>query len=100
MTQDQIPNTHKTSIQLPYPSGVTRLFMRFPIWLYRLKLGWLLGKRFLHLEHRGRKSGLIRHAVVEIVDHDVQNDSYVVASAWGHQSDWYRNITVEPHVKI
>jgi len=74
--------------------------MRFPIWLYRLNLGWLLGERFLLLEHRGRKSGISRQAVIEVVDHDVQKGSYIVAAAWGHQSDWYKNIEAEPHVKI
>jgi deazaflavin-dependent oxidoreductase (nitroreductase family) len=74
--------------------------MRFPIWLYRLKLGWLLGQRFLLLEHRGRKSGMMRQAVIEVVDQDPHKGSYVVAAAWGHQSDWYKNIEAEPHVKI
>lgn len=74
--------------------------MRFPILLYRLNLGWLLGQRFLLLEHRGRKSGIIRHAVIEVVDHDVQKGSYIVAAAWGHQSDWYKNIEKEPNVNI
>jgi deazaflavin-dependent oxidoreductase (nitroreductase family) len=74
--------------------------MRLPILLYRLNLGWLLGQRFLLLEHRGRKSGIIRQAVIEVVDHDVQESSYIVAAAWGHQSDWYKNIEAEPNVKI
>lgn len=74
--------------------------MRFPILLYRLNLGWLLGKRFLLLEHRGRKSGMIRQAVIEVVDHDVQKGSYIVAAAWGNQSDWYKNIKAEPYVNV
>ncbi|HAV78781.1 MAG TPA: nitroreductase family deazaflavin-dependent oxidoreductase, partial [Anaerolineae bacterium] len=100
MPIDQKPNTHKPSISLPYPSGLSRLLMRFPIWLYRFKLGWLLGKRFLLLEHRGRNSGMIRQAVIEVVDQDPQKGSYVVAAAWGRQSDWYKNIEAEPQVKI
>lgn len=74
--------------------------MRSPILLYHLNLGWLLGKRFLLLEHRGRKSGIIRKAVIEVVDHDVQKGSYIVAAAWGNRSDWYKNIEAEPNVKI
>ena len=74
--------------------------MRFPILLYRLRLGWLLGKRFLLLEHRGRKSGIMRRAVIEVVDYDPQEGSYVVAAAWGTQSDWYQNILVQPSVYV
>ena len=100
MPHDQIMNTHKPSIQLPHPSGLLRIIMRFPILFYRLNLGWLLGKRFLLLEHRGRKSGIIRKAVIEVVDHDVQKGSYIVAAAWGNQSDWYKNIEAEPNVNV
>jgi len=93
-------NAHKSSIQLPYPSGLLRIVMRFPILLYQMKLGWLLGKRFFLLEHRGRKSGTIRKAVIEVVDHNVQKGSYIVAAAWGNQSDWYKNIEADPKVNI
>ena len=40
------------------PRGLKRLFLRAPIWCYRLELGWIPGKRFLLLTHTGRKSGL------------------------------------------
>jgi deazaflavin-dependent oxidoreductase (nitroreductase family) len=88
------------SIHLPYPKGILRLVMRLPILLYRLHLGWLLGKRFLLLEHRGRRTGLLRKAVVEVVDHDPQEGTYVAAAAWGRQSDWYLNILAEPDVHV
>ena len=38
-----------------------------PIYLYRLDLGRLLGHRFLLLVHRGRKSGLLRETVLEVI---------------------------------
>lgn len=93
-------NTHKSSIQLPHPHGLWRIVVRFPILLYRLKLGWLFGKRTLLLEHRGRKSGVVRKAVIEIVDRDEQTGSYIAAAAWGNQSDWYKNIQADPMVNI
>jgi len=37
-----------------------KIFLRMPVWLYRLHLGWLLGNRFLCIAHRGRKSGKLR----------------------------------------
>lgn len=82
------------------PSGARRLFFRFPIWLYRLGLGWLLGKRFLLLNHVGRKSGLIRQAVLEVAHYDDATDTYTVASGFGTRSNWYRNLLACPEVTI
>ncbi|MEP7133374.1 MAG: nitroreductase family deazaflavin-dependent oxidoreductase [Chloroflexota bacterium] len=90
----------QTSIRIPHPAGLVRLAMRSPILLYRLRLGWLLGKRFLLLEHRGRKSGVIRRTVIEVVDHDPQVGSFVVAAAWGNKSDWFKNISAYSKVTI
>ena len=97
---DQVMKINKSSIKLAHPSGLWRIVFRFPILLYRLNLGWLFGERALLLEHRGRKSGIIRKAVVEVVDHDLQKDSYTVAAAWGNQSDWYKNIQAQPNVSV
>jgi deazaflavin-dependent oxidoreductase (nitroreductase family) len=63
-----------------------------PIYLYRLDLGWLLGHRFLLLVHRGRKSGLPRQTVLEVVLYDPAIQQSVVLSAWGEDADWYRNL--------
>ncbi len=100
MPDDQFMKMHKLSIKLAYPSGLARIVFRFPILLYRLNLGWLFGERALLLEHRGRKSGMIRKAVVEVVDHEVQRDSFTIAAAWGNQSDWYKNIQAQPSVNV
>ena len=86
--------------QLPYPKGILRLVMRLPILLYRLHLGWLLDKRFLLLEHRGRQSGILRKVVIEVVDHDPQKGTYVAAAAWGRRSDWFLNILAQPDVHV
>jgi deazaflavin-dependent oxidoreductase (nitroreductase family) len=93
-------NRNKPSIKLAYPSGLARIAFRFPILLYHLNLGWLFGERALLLEHRGRKSGIIRKVVVEVIDHDLQRDSYTIAAAWGNQSDWYKNIQAQPSVNV
>jgi hypothetical protein len=31
--------------------------LRLPIWAYRARLEWLLGRRFVCIEHVGRRSG-------------------------------------------
>ncbi len=74
--------------------------LRLPIWLYRAHLGWMLGNRFLMLTHTGRKSGLPRQTVVEVVGHDKTTDTYYVASGWGEKSNWYQNIRKTPQVTI
>jgi len=82
------------------PSKALRFGLRLPIFLYRIKLGWLLGDRFLMLTHTGRKSGLPRHTVIEVVKHDKVTDIYYVVSGWGEKSDWYRNIQKTPQVTV
>lgn len=52
------------------PSGVSRALFRAPIYLYRLGLGWLFGKRILLLNHIGRISGTQRQVILEVVEHD------------------------------
>jgi deazaflavin-dependent oxidoreductase (nitroreductase family) len=82
------------------PRGALRLLARLPILLYRARLGWLLGDRFLMLTHTGRLSGLPRQVVLEVVRHDKETHTYVVASAWGEKSDWYRNLRQTPEAAL
>src|SRR5690606_34219031 len=82
------------------PSGLWRVFFRLPIHLYRLRLGWLLGGRFLLLTHTGRISGKQRQAVLEVVDHDSRDGSYVAPSGFGPRANWYQNVLATPHVTI
>ena len=90
---------NKSIIDVP-PGKTLRLGLRLPIWLYRARLGWLLGERFLMLTHIGRISGLPRQTVIEVVQHDKATDTYYVVSGWGEKSDWYRNISKSPIVTV
>lgn len=82
------------------PRGLLRLAFRLPIWLYRLRLGRLLGNRFLLLHHTGRKTGLPRQTVLEVVRYDRVRGSYVVAVGFGTRSDWYLNVMAAPYVTV
>ena len=82
------------------PRGLLRWLLRLPIWLYRLRLGRILGERFLMLTHIGRKSGQPRQSVLEVVGHDQATGAYTIASGWGEQADWLRNIQNNPNVLI
>jgi len=82
------------------PTGMLRALLRAPIWLYRWNLGWIMGRRFLLLTHTGRKSGLNRQSVIEVVSYDKVTGLYYVAAAWRERSDWYRNIRHNPTVGV
>jgi deazaflavin-dependent oxidoreductase (nitroreductase family) len=69
---------------------------RWPVYLYRWHLGWLLGHRFLLLTHTGRHSGIRRQTVLEVVDYRKSGPEVVVVSAFGRNADWLRNIEATP----
>lgn len=81
-------------------TGLKKFLFRAPVFLYRIGLGGLLGKRFLLLNHIGRKSGMVRQTVLEVVNHDEETDTYYIASGFGRKSDWYLNILKYPNVSI
>ncbi len=82
------------------PRGWMRVLARLPIWLYRWHLGWLLGGRFVLINHIGRKSGLPRRVVVEVVRHDKNARTIIVASGFGEKAQWYQNLRKTPDVII
>jgi deazaflavin-dependent oxidoreductase (nitroreductase family) len=82
------------------PAGVSRVLFRAPIHFYRLGLGWLFGNRILLLNHIGRVSGKQRQVILEVVEQDRTDGSFVVASGWGPSAAWYRNVVHTPDVSI
>ncbi|KOG88801.1 nitroreductase family deazaflavin-dependent oxidoreductase [Streptomyces varsoviensis] len=82
------------------PTGVRRLLFRAPIRLYRWRLGWLFGGRLLLLNHTGRVSGKQRQVVIEVIEHDRADGSYVVCSGFGPTAAWYRNLLATPQASI
>lgn len=82
------------------PFGLKKWLFRLPIYFYRAKLGWLLGRRFLLLNHIGHKSGVSRQTVLEVVRYDKETDTHYIAAGFGHKSHWLQNIIAQPLVKI
>lgn len=72
------------------PTGWLRLVLRFPVSLYRVRLGFLFGRRFVMIEHRGRRSGRHYRTVVEVAGR--RNGEVICASGTGPRADWYRNL--------
>lgn len=82
------------------PSPLLAKLFSFPTTLYRIGLGWSLGWRFLALTHRGRKSGLTRRTVLEVISFDPVTKESVVVSAYGTAADWYQNVQTEPAQRV
>jgi deazaflavin-dependent oxidoreductase (nitroreductase family) len=68
--------------------------------LYRWKCGWLLGHRFLLLIHVGRRTGLTRQTVLEILEYQKEGPEAVVMSAFGPTADWLCNIETSPNPEV
>ncbi|MBY8863286.1 nitroreductase family deazaflavin-dependent oxidoreductase [Nocardia sp. CA2R105] len=77
----------------------TRWVVRAPIRLYRAGFGFLFGSRMIMIEHIGRRSGVPRYVVLEVVDHPAP-DRYVIVSGFGRTAQWYRNIAAHPSVRV
>jgi deazaflavin-dependent oxidoreductase (nitroreductase family) len=82
------------------PRKLKAIPWRMPIWIYRLGLGGLMGKRFLLLTHTGKKTGQQRQTVLEVVQIKPAEGEYFVVSGFGTRSHWYQNIKANPEVII
>lgn len=82
------------------PTGLAGALFRLPARVYRVGLGGLFGHRIMVVNHVGRVTGKPRQAVLEVIEHDPHDGSYVVASGWGETAAWYRNLLHTPDVTI
>src|SRR5690348_2903618 len=80
--------------------GALRCILRAPALLYRWNCGWLLAHRFLLLIQRGRRTGLRRHTVLEVLEYRKDGPEPVVMSAFGRNADWLRNIEATPGPEV
>src|SRR5690349_25004115 len=61
-----LPQTKPSTEHEKAPSFLIPIF-KLPVFLYRLRLGWLLGKRFMQITHVGRHSGKVRRTVLAVL---------------------------------
>jgi deazaflavin-dependent oxidoreductase (nitroreductase family) len=80
------------------PSFLMPIF-KLPVFLYRLRLGWLLGKRFMQVTHVGRRSGKVHRTVLAVLRFDDNTKEIYAVSAW-KGSDWYYNIQAAPTLQV
>jgi len=83
---------------LTYPSnGWRRAMFKWPVQLWRLGLGPVIGRFMVLISHTGRKTGLTRRTMTEL--HVVNGKKYA-PSGFGRRAQWYRNIEADPRVTI
>lgn len=91
-------NTQEKTMQKAF-----RVLNRFMVMMYRLGMAPLLNcfppilGQIMILNHTGRKSGRKYQSGLNFFE---QDGSIYCAAGFGSGSDWYRNITVNPHVEV
>lgn len=81
------------------PPRLLRWLFRVPALAYRLRLGWVFGRRLVLVEHVGRRTGRRRRVVLEVVDRDPAAGTLIVVSGYGPRADWYRNLLAHPRTR-
>ncbi|MFI7587434.1 nitroreductase family deazaflavin-dependent oxidoreductase [Spongisporangium articulatum] len=74
------------------PGPLLRRLLALPTALYHHGWGFLLGERFLELEHVGRRTGRTHHTVLEVVAHVPGTGEVAVLAGFGATSDWLLNL--------
>lgn len=80
--------------------GMLWYLFRAPVYLYRWRLAWLFGKRVLLLTHIGRRTGLRRQTVLEVVEYREDGPQVIVVNGFGVDCDWLRNIEATPGEEV
>jgi deazaflavin-dependent oxidoreductase (nitroreductase family) len=82
------------------PGRLALALFRMPLGAYRHQKGWLLGHTFVLLTHIGRRTGQSYETVAMVLRYRIEPCEVVVASAWGPETDWVKNIRAQPAVRI
>lgn len=82
------------------PGRIALAVFRLPLPLYRLGLGWLLGRTFLLVVHVGRNTGRLHATTAMVLTWDTRTREAVICSAWGPHADWFRNLRAHPAVRV
>jgi len=99
-------NTHTNTLPrattytaVPKPLGFMIPIFKLPLILYRARLGWIFGHRFMLLTHIGRRSGIVRRTVLAFLEYDPKTREIKAMSAWS-ASDWFLNLQANPAVQV
>ena len=81
------------------PARLLIPIFKLPLVLYRIRLGWTFGHRFVLLTHVGRRSGQTRRTILAALHFDAQTKEIMAISAWS-ASEWYKNILASPALQV
>ena len=79
---------------------ITIRVLRAPAVLYDRDLGWVFGRRFLRLTHRGRRSGRLFQTMLEVLGERPADGELFVMVGLGPRAQWYRNVAAGGAVEI
>ena len=87
------------------PGPVARWFLRAPTYLYRARLGWVLGSGVVMITTTGRTTGSARRVVVEVVRRGRQPATSALPTLWvvasrGRRSEWHANAVAGGPVRV
>lgn len=74
------------------PKGPLGWALGLPRYLFRARLGFLFGRRFLLLVHEGRRSGRRYETPLEVVRYVPWRHEAIVAAGWGRKTQWLHNV--------
>ncbi len=77
-----------------------RWLLAAPTYVYDWNAGWLLGRRFVRLTHRGRHSGRVYRTMLEVVGEDRATGEVFVMPGLGRSAQWYRNVRTDHALEI
>lgn len=81
-----------------YPTGGwLKWAFKAPLYLWRMGLGFFIGRYIMVITTFGRKSGLPRSTGAEW--HPLRGGKFVPVN-YGEKAQWYKNIVANPHVTI
>ena len=83
----------------PKPPAFISKFFKLPLFLYRLRLGWVFGKRFMVVTHVGRRSGKVYRSVLAVLAFDPITREIKAVSPW-RTSNWFNNIQATPALEV
>lgn len=98
VTASSLPQAKPGKGNKKVPSFMIPIF-KLPVLLYRLRLGWLLGRRFTQITHVGRHSGKVRRTILAVLRFDEKTKEVYAVSAW-KGSDWFYNIQSSPALQV
>ena len=82
------------------PGRLVLAVFRLPLILYRRGWGWMLGRTFMLLVHAGRTTGQPHLMTAMVMRYDPDTREVVIFSGWGPNSDWVRNISARPALRV